>query len=147
MWMTIAETFVSLQLPFIRTRPYSTSIYRTYLVMPVVNDTSGKISFPSASFALEISKPASMVAIAIQIFASARYCPGQTLHVVVVSTCAFSSTYIHFRDVPATKSKMTNRVRLAVATLGDREVAIRIKDHGVLVDCWVVCHCPRIRYH
>ena len=47
--------------------------------MPVENSILGIISFPYLSFAGEILNFASIVAVAIQILANPRYCPGQTL--------------------------------------------------------------------
>jgi hypothetical protein len=50
-----------------------------YPVRPVVHPGSGVISFPFESFAFEISRVASIVAIPIQTLAEPRCNPGQIL--------------------------------------------------------------------
>lgn len=81
------------------------------LVMPVVNSVTGKISFPSLSFAREMLNLASIVATTIQMLANPRYCPGQILLI-----CQLRLN-VELLPLPSSKSKVAYGERLAIAAV------------------------------
>jgi len=86
--------------------------FKPYLVMPVVNSSFGRMSFPSSSFAGRISNFASSVATIIQTLANPRYWPGQILFLTLVD---LHRDTLNGRS-PSTKPKLTSGYWFAIPT-------------------------------
>lgn len=112
----------------------------TYLVSPVLIETTGVTSTPCSSTDLENETVANIRTIIIHAFAMARCCPGQILEYASQITTMVIIRCKDCGNVPSTKSKGPDWRRLTCASIRGRYVTIRVKAFWVCIDRLVTAH-------